>query len=153
MAINRRHLLALAAGALGIAAPVLAQGPGRGRGPGGPGGRGRGRFTPDEMLKRLTAELKLTADQQRKIKPILEKQSREMQALFQNQQLPMEQRFERMRALRESTAREIRRHLTPEQQRKYDQMLQQRRGRFGGGRGPGGPGRGPGGPGRGARPE
>lgn len=150
MAITRRRVLALAAGVLGIAAPVLAQGPGRGRGPGGPGRPGgpggRGRFTPDEILKRLTEELKLTADQQRKIKPILEKQSRETQALFQNQQLTMEQRFERMRSIRESTSREIRRHLTPEQQRKYDQLLQQRRGRFGGGRGPGGPG-------RGARPE
>src|SRR5215467_1400306 len=61
----------------GRAAPLQGGGYGRGMGEGGR----RAPMSADEQLKRMTKDLKLTSDQQSKIKPILADQQKKMDDL------------------------------------------------------------------------
>ena len=45
------------------------------------GGHAMGQMTPESRLKMLTEKLNLTEDQQAKVKPILEDESKQMKAL------------------------------------------------------------------------
>src|SRR5271170_5563786 len=66
-------LLAIAMACLGTALYAQdAMGQGQGMGQGGPGGGHRMPMSPDQRLQRLTQQLNLSADQQQKIKPMLE---------------------------------------------------------------------------------
>jgi Spy/CpxP family protein refolding chaperone len=104
---------------------AFAQGPGR-RGP---------MMDPEQQLKHLTTELKLSADQQEKIKPILQSQVDEMKKLREDTSLSREERMPKMRGIHEETNKKINAVLTEEQQKKYEEMQQQ----FRRGPGPGGP--------------
>lgn len=101
------------------------------------GGR-RGPMSPEAELKRLTAELNLTQDQQDKIKPILEDQQKQMQDLRNDSSLEGQERFSKMREIRKSHMDQVRAILTSDQQTKFDDM--QKRMMERGRRGPGGPG-------------
>lgn len=159
----RRILLLALAGALplGLAAqndqkPAAKDGgapPQRERPQGqGQGGRGqRGARTPEERLKSMTEALTLTADQQAKLKPILEDQAKQQRALRDDAALSDEDRRKKSTALREEFNGKIKAVLTPEQQTKWEKMRQGGGGRQGGprqGGGQGGGGR-PGGGNRG----
>ena len=93
---------------------------GEGRNPGG--GRGG---NPEQRLKALTESLTLTAEQQEKIKKILEEGRTEMQALREG---PEEGRREKVRAAQTAQREKINAVLTPEQQEKYKNMAPQRGG-------------------------
>src|SRR5262249_23021062 len=69
--------------------------PGGGKGPqmGGPGGGQRHMPTPEERLKRMTDMLKLTPDQQKKIKPILEDSSKKSKTIFDDQKMTRDQKM------------------------------------------------------------
>jgi len=89
----------------------------------GRGGRmGRGPMTPQAELDRLTKELDLTKDQQDKIKPILEDQQKQMQALREDTSTAQQDRFTKMRDIRKSHMDQVRAVLTSEQQTKFDEM-------------------------------
>jgi hypothetical protein len=75
---------------------------------------------PDEMMKSLG----LSAEQQAKAKPILESVPRQMQGVFQNQELSREQKREKAQAIRKATDEKLRAILTPEQQKKFEEMQQ-----------------------------
>jgi len=92
--------------------------------------------TVDQRLQRLTQTLELTGEQQEKIKPILESENTQMQSLRDDTSLSQQDRFTKMKQIRENTVSQINPILTPDQQKKYAEMMS----RMGRGRGPGDPG-------------
>jgi len=98
----------------------------------GPGGTPFQRPPPpslEETKARLTKELKLTDDQQKKLEPILEESRSQFTAL---NRVPQEQRRAAATRVREESRQKIRALLTPEQQAIFDQMPQGQSGRGGG---------------------
>ncbi len=93
-------------------------GPGPGGGPGG-----HGPMSPDQRLQMMTKQLDLTADQQQKIKPLLESESQQMQTLHQDTSLSQEDRMSKMKQIRQSTNEQIKSSLNPDQQQKFDEMM------------------------------
>lgn len=81
--------------------------------------------TIDEQVKALSLELNLTADQQPKLKSILEDQRTQGMAIVNDKATTREDKVQKLHALRESTISKVREMLTPEQQKKLDQMLQE----------------------------
>jgi len=97
---------------------------------------GRGPMSPQAELDRLTKELNLTKDQQDKIKPILEDQQKQMQALREDTSTDQQDRMSKMRDIRKSHVEQVRGVLTSDQQTKFDEMqkrMMERRGGMGGG--------------------
>jgi Spy/CpxP family protein refolding chaperone len=91
--------------------------------------------------ERMAKELNLTADQQTKMKSIMESTHQQMRAIEDNQSLSQQDKHAKIQALHESTKSQISAILTPEQQQKFAQM-HEHRGAGGNGRGhrPGGQG-------------
>ena len=81
--------------------------------------------SPEAHLQMLTEKLNLTADQQAKLKPILEDQAQQMKAVRDDTSLSEEQRKAKMKAIHESLHGQINSVLTPEQQAKLKQMKQE----------------------------
>jgi|SRR5208282_4714061 len=103
-------------------------------GPGAGGGSSHGQpMSADQRLQMMTKQLNLTADQQQKIKPLLESESQQMQTLHQDTSLSQEDRMSKMQQIRQSTNEQIKSSLNPDQQQKFDEMMSRR------GRGHGGP--------------
>ena len=92
---------------------------------GGPGGgqMGHGPMSPDQKLQMMTSQLNLTTDQQAKIKPILESESQQMQALHQDSSLSREDRMSKMQQIRQGTNEQIKPILTSDQQQKFSEMM------------------------------
>jgi Spy/CpxP family protein refolding chaperone len=90
----------------------------------------RGMPSVDDQLKMLSDRLKLTADQQAKIKPVLEDQRTQMQALMKDDSLSQDDRRAKMRSVRDSTNSKIRDVLTDDQKKQFDEMQQQMRDRM-----------------------
>jgi Spy/CpxP family protein refolding chaperone len=88
-----------------------------GRGPGGRGG-----MNPEERLKRLTTELNLTADQQAKVKTIVESEKTKMDALRDDTSVEGDAKREKAMAIRKDSQDAIRAALTADQQAKFDKM-------------------------------
>jgi hypothetical protein len=84
--------------------------------------------TVDEQVKHLTDKLNLTADQQSKIKPILEDQRQQMETVRNDSSLSREDRMTKMRTIRESAASKIKDNLNDDQKKQYDAMRQEMRG-------------------------
>jgi Spy/CpxP family protein refolding chaperone len=99
------------------------------------GRRVRGPMTPADQLARMTKQLKLTDEQQAKIKPIIEEQHNKMMDLRQDTSMSREDRFAKFREIRQESMKKISPILTPEQQKKWEKMQEMRRRRGG----PGGP--------------
>jgi periplasmic protein CpxP/Spy len=107
-----------------MAQPLGFQGP-----PAGGGGGGRGGMT----IEQLTDRLKLTADQQAKIKPILADQQTQMTALRGDQSLSQDDRMAKMTKIRTDSTTKINAILTPDQQAEYKKMQAEMGARGGGG--------------------
>jgi len=92
---------------------------------GGQGGgqMGHGPMSPDQKLQMLTQQLSLTTDQQAKIKPLLESESQQMQALHQDSSLSREDRMSKMQQIRQGTNDQIKPILTSDQQQKFQEMM------------------------------
>ena len=89
----------------------------------GPGmGRGMGRRPMDDQIKHLSKKLNLSDDQQAKLKPILEDQRKQMEAIHNDSSLSREDRFGKMQALRQSSDAQIKGVLNEEQQKSFDKM-------------------------------
>ena len=103
---------------------------------GGQWGRGQGQPpTADQRLQRMTQQLNLTEAQQQQIKPILENESQQMQALRGDTSLSQDDRRAKMMQIRQTSASQIKPILNADQQKQFDEMMS----RQGRGRGPGGP--------------
>jgi Spy/CpxP family protein refolding chaperone len=96
------------------------------------GQRMRRPMTPEDQLARMTKQLQLTDEQQAKIKPIIEEQHKQMMDLRQDTSMSREDRFAKFREIRQKSFEKMKTILTPEQQKKWQEMQQMRRGRRGG---------------------
>ena len=109
---------------------------GQGQG-GGQWGHGQGQPpTAEQRLQRMTQQLNLSEAQQQQIKPILENEAKQMQALRGDSSLSQDDRMAKMTQIRQDSASQIKPILNADQQKQYDEMMS----RQGHGRGPGGPG-------------
>lgn len=86
------------------------------------------RMTAADELKRLDKQLKLTDEQKKQIKPILEDQQKKMEALFSDDSQSREESRGKMKAIHEESDSKIRGLLTEEQQKKFDEMKKHRHG-------------------------
>lgn len=144
MKSSRKFLFVLATF---LAVPLLAAGapaaPYQGGGYGGGQGRGgqRGPMSPDEELKRLTKQFNLTADQQSKIKPILEDQQKKTEDVRGDSSIDRQTMRSKMMQIRQDSNDQIRALLDDQQKTKFDKMQQEREDRMQNRRGgPGGQG-------------
>ncbi len=78
--------------------------------------------TADQRLQHMTQMLNLSSDQQTKIRPILDNESQQMQALRSDTSMSREDRMAKMKSIREATNSQITPILTSEQQQKWSQM-------------------------------
>lgn len=98
------------------------------------GGGPRQPMTADQRLQRMSQQLNLSGAQQQQIKPILENESKQMQALRDDTSLSQDDRRSKMMAIRQESSSQIKPILNADQQKQYDEMMSRGRGR-----GPGGP--------------
>jgi len=89
------------------------------------GGSTMGPMTPEDRLKMLTEKLNLTEDQQAKLKPIIEDQSKQMKAIHADTSLAPADRQAKMKEVHESSIEKMNAILTPDQQAKWKQMRQE----------------------------
>ncbi len=99
------------------------------------GGGPRQPMTADQRLQRMSQQLNLSEAQQQQIKPILENESKQMQALRDDTSLSQDDRRSKMMQIRQESASQIKPILNADQQKQFDEMMS----RQGRGRGPGGP--------------
>ena|SRR5258708_39749771 len=90
--------------------------------PPGPPGGGRGPMSVDDQIKGLTDRLSLTADQQAKIKPILEDSRSQMMKLREDDSMSQEDKRAKGRGIREAANGKIREVLTDDQKKQFDDM-------------------------------
>jgi Spy/CpxP family protein refolding chaperone len=91
----------------------------------------RGRMTPEDQLARMNKQLQLTDEQQARIKPILEEQHKQMMDLRQDTSMSREDRIAKFREVRQQSLEKVKPILTPEQQKKWQEIQEQRRTRRG----------------------
>jgi periplasmic protein CpxP/Spy len=96
----------------------------------GPPQRGM-QMSPEQRLQHMTKQLNLSEDQQQKIKPILEQESQQMQALHQDSTISQQDRRSKMMQIRQDTMSQIKPILNSDQQKKLEDM-QSRQGHGGG---------------------
>ena len=106
--MERNLLTLMAAGAIVLGCFVMVQAQ---PGPGGGGPRHGKRF----MLERITKDLNLTSEQQTKVQPIIDQAKPQLAAIHQ-------EAMQKMKAVMDSTMSQIRPLLTPDQQKKLDDI-------------------------------
>lgn len=84
----------------------------------------------DDHLKKLTEKLSLTADQQTKVKAILEGQHQEMQTVMKDKSLSMDDKHAKMKTMHDAAHAKVRELLTDEQKTKFDAMVKDMDGRM-----------------------
>jgi Spy/CpxP family protein refolding chaperone len=77
----------------------------------------------DDHVKELTTKLNLTADQQAKVKAIMEENHQKMEATMKDESLSKEERHARMMSMHESVHTKVREVLTDDQKPKFDAMV------------------------------
>ena len=77
----------------------------------------------DDHVKELTTKLNLTADQQTKVKAILEENHQQMQATMKDESLSKEDKHAKMMSMHDSVHAKVRDILTDEQKPKFDAMV------------------------------
>jgi Spy/CpxP family protein refolding chaperone len=82
---------------------------------------GQGLPTVDVQLKILAEKLSLTGDQQTKVKPVLQELHDATLKLMHDEKLSQEERLDRVRPLRLSADKKIRKVLNDDQKNKLDQ--------------------------------
>uniref|UniRef100_A0A831TWN1 CpxP superfamily protein n=1 Tax=Geobacter metallireducens TaxID=28232 RepID=A0A831TWN1_GEOME len=123
----KRISFALAAAAVIVALAGINHGAAAQPGPGAKAemgarkGAGKmGKMDPEMVLKRMETNLGLSAEQKEKIRPILQDEIKEMEAVRADAALTRAQKREKMREIRDRKHRLIGEHLTVEQRRKAD---------------------------------
>jgi Spy/CpxP family protein refolding chaperone len=83
----------------------------------------------DEQLQKLTDKLSLTADQQAKVKSVLENAHQQAQTVKNDNTLSQDDRRTKMSSLHESAHAKIRNILNDDQKKKFDDWQQEMRNR------------------------
>lgn len=117
--------------------PQSGQQPDQQSGQGQDAGRGKGMGmghrqmeSVDEQIQSLNKKLKLSDDQQAKLKPILEDQRKQMEAIHNDSSLSREDRFGKMQDVRQSSDTQIKSVLNEDQQKNFDKMRAEQRDRM-----------------------
>jgi protein CpxP len=126
---NRFFVLALAACTCGVTASAIAQDNSSNNPPaaqsgdqgGGPGG-GHRHMDPEKHAEMLTKHLKLTSDQQPKVLEVLKSEQSQMESLRSDSSTSQEDRHSKMMEIHKTSNDQIRAILTPDQQKKFDEM-------------------------------
>jgi Spy/CpxP family protein refolding chaperone len=79
----------------------------------------------DQHLSMLTQRLDLTADQQAKLRPIVQQMMDRRQKLLDDKTLTDEERHQKMKTLHQQALRHARTYLTDEQNKKLDALEQE----------------------------
>lgn len=90
------------------------------RGPQGMGKGKTGSYDPDRRLGLMTQNLRLTEEQRARIKPILDEEFRQLEALRGNDTYNRDERRARLQELNQTTFDKIAPILTPEQLKKHE---------------------------------
>jgi periplasmic protein CpxP/Spy len=116
-------LLALSLVALTYAATplALAQDNGNTQGQAAPE-HGRRHFDPAKRAEMLGKQLNLTSDQQGKVLDVLKSEQSQMESLRSDTSLSQEDRHSKMMDIHKTSNDQIRALLTPDQQKKFDEM-------------------------------
>lgn len=97
---------------------------------------GRRGASVEQRVDRLSTELNLTDEQKTKVTALFQDQAKQMRAMRQDTSLSREDRRAKMRTMREDTDKKMKTILTPDQEKKWQQMrkeMRSRRGQRGGG--------------------
>ncbi len=76
----------------------------------------------DDQVQHLTKKLKLSDEQQTKVKPILEDQRKQMDQLREDSSLSRQDKFSKMQAIRQDSDTQIKSVLNEDQQKNFDKM-------------------------------
>ena len=87
----------------------------------------QGQSSAETRLQEMSKQLNLTDDQKAKLKPILEDELQQVQAVRDDSSLTKKEKFAKLKSIRDAHAPEINGVLTPEQQEKLKQMKQEAR--------------------------
>jgi periplasmic protein CpxP/Spy len=88
------------------------------------GGQMDGRMrSSDDLVKELTTKLNLTADQQAKVKSILEENHQKMQTTMKDESLSQADKHAKMKEMHDAVHAQVRDVLTDEQKPKFDAMV------------------------------
>lgn len=87
------------------------------------GHMGPGMGNVDDHVKQLSDKLNLTADQQTKVKAILEDTHQQAESLMKDDSMSREDKHAKMKSLHDSTHAKVRDVLTGEQKPKFDAMV------------------------------
>lgn len=79
--------------------------------------------TAEQRLQRMTQQLNLTSQQQQQVKPILDSETQQMQALRQGSSLSQQDRMTKMQDIRQSSGSQIKALLNSDQQAKFERMM------------------------------
>jgi protein CpxP len=85
---------------------------------------------PDRQVAMMTKHLKLSADQQSQIKPILEDRAQQMQALQSDQATPRADKRAKFKSIRDDSNQKIEAVLNDTQKQKFEAMQQKREARM-----------------------
>lgn len=85
--------------------------------------RGGQMRSSEDMVQDLTTKLNLTADQQTKIKSILDESHEQMRATMNDQSLSKEDKHAKMKSMHDSIHAKVREVLTDDQKPKFDAMV------------------------------
>ena len=120
-------LVLVAAGAISIAAPFASaqDSPSQNNDQQQEHNRRHG-MDPAQRTQELTKKLKLSTDQQAKVKDALESEHSQMESLHQDSSLSQDDRRAKMMDIRKTTDTQIRGLLDSNQQKKWDEMQAQR---------------------------
>ena len=83
------------------------------------------KMSVDEKISWMSKELNLTADQQAKLKPILESQQQQIETVWKDSSLTDEAKMAKKTEIKSSTSTQINALLNAEQQAKYATLQQQ----------------------------
>jgi septal ring factor EnvC (AmiA/AmiB activator) len=78
----------------------------------------------DQQMKHLTKALKLSDDQQTKVRSALEDQNKQMEQIRNDSSLSRDDRFSKMKQIHDSTNTQIKSVLNADQQNKFDEIQQ-----------------------------
>lgn len=77
----------------------------------------------DEHVKELSTKLDLTADQQAKVKAILQENHQQMQTMMKDQSMSKEDKHAKMQSMHDSVHAKVRELLNDDQKKKFDVMV------------------------------
>ena len=79
-----------------------------------------------DRVTALAGELKLTPQQQEKLRPILQEEGQKMVAIYRDNTLSREARMAKIKEMRDANRVKVKAILTPEQMEQWDKMRQGR---------------------------